>query len=111
MAAIWTDTGSECKLQACAGLEGREAFLGIVAARSRLDRASELLETTDFDADGIAFCAAAALPDAAGMPVGTILIFDRRPRTLDAMDRAIFGSLRERVVGELVSQDSQEVSG
>jgi PAS domain-containing protein len=110
MAAIWTDTGSECKLQACAGLEGREAFLGIVAARSRLDRASELLETTDFDADGIAFCAAAALPDAAGMPVGTILIFDRRPRTLSNRQRVALTALAF-LVGTLIETRDDAARG
>ena len=62
-------------------------------------------------APNIRFYAGAPLQLPGGEIVGTLCMIDRRPRTLDAMDRAIFGSLRERVVGELVSQDSQEVSG
>ena len=32
-------------------------------------------------------------------------MIDRQPRTLDAVDQAIFGSLRELVVSELISQE------
>lgn len=59
----------------------------------------------------VRFYAGAPLQLPGGEIVGTLCMIDRRPRTLDAMDRAIFGSLRERVVGELVSQDAQEVTG
>jgi hypothetical protein len=33
-------------------------------------------------------------------------MMDHQPRTLDAVDLAIFGSLRDLVVGELVSQEA-----
>jgi GAF domain-containing protein len=39
-----------------------------------------------------------------GEIVGTLCMIDRQPRTLDAIDLAIFGSLRELVVSELISQ-------
>jgi len=44
------------------------------------------------------------LPD--GEIVGTLCMMDHQPRTLDAVDLAIFGSLRDLVVGELVSQEA-----
>ena len=53
----------------------------------------------------IRFYAGAPLLLPGGETVGTLCMIDRQPRTLDAMDLAIFGSLRELVVGELVSQE------
>jgi len=93
MAAIWLDAGSERRLETAVGLAGREAFLAFAGSRSRLDRASELLETSDLEASGIGFCAAAALPDAAGMTVGTILVFDRHPRSLSTRQRSALTTL------------------
>lgn len=46
------------------------------------------------------------LPD--GEIVGTLCMIDRQPRTLDAIDLAIFGSLRELVVSELVAHEAVE---
>jgi len=54
----------------------------------------------------IRFYAGAPLQLPGGEIVGTLCMIDRRPRTLDAMDRAILGSLRELVVSELVSQEA-----
>jgi GAF domain-containing protein len=53
---------------------------------------------------GIRFYAGAPLQVPGGERVGTLCMVDRRPRTLDAVDLAILGSLRELVVGELLSQ-------
>ncbi len=93
MAAIWIDTGSERKLEACAGLDGREEFLSVIAARSLPGHANEELETTGLEAAGIAFCAAAALPNADGKTAGTILVFDRRPRSLSKTQRLALTAL------------------
>ena len=43
------------------------------------------------------------LPD--GEIVGTLCMIDHQPRALDEVDLAIFGSLRDLVVGELVAQE------
>ena len=59
----------------------------------------------------VRFYAGAPLQLPGGQIVGTLCMIDRQPRKLDAIDLAIFGSLRELVVGELLSQDSQEVTG
>jgi GAF domain-containing protein len=56
-------------------------------------------------APDIRFYAGAPLQLPCGEIVGTLCLIDRRPRTLDAVDLAIFGSLRELVVTELVSQE------
>ena len=53
----------------------------------------------------IRFYAGAPLQLPFGEIVGTLCLIDRRPRTLDATDRAIFRSLRDLVMGELVSQE------
>ena len=53
----------------------------------------------------IRFYAGAPLQLAGGAIIGTLCMIDRRPRTLDAMEPAIFGSLRELVVSELVSRE------
>ena len=53
----------------------------------------------------VRFYAGAPLQLPGGEIVGTLCMIDRRPRTLDAIDLAIFGSLRDLVVGELVSQE------
>jgi GAF domain-containing protein len=52
----------------------------------------------------IRFYAGATLQLPGGEIVGTLCMIDRQARTLDAMDLAIFGSLRDLVVGELVAQ-------
>ncbi len=59
----------------------------------------------------VRFYAGAPLQLPGGEIVGTLCMIDRQPRTLDAIDLAIFGSLRELVVSELLSQDPQEVTG
>jgi len=46
------------------------------------------------------------LPD--GEIVGTLCMIDRKPRTLDDVDLAIFGSLRQLVVSELVAHAEVE---
>ena len=53
----------------------------------------------------IRFYAGAPLRLPGGATVGTLCMIDRRPRTLDAVDLAIFGSLRDLVVSELVAQE------
>lgn len=50
----------------------------------------------------IRFYAGATLQLPGGAIIGTLCMIDRQPRTLDAMDLAIFGSLRDLVVGEIV---------
>ena len=56
-------------------------------------------------APNVRFYAGAPLQLPGGEIVGTLCMIDHRPRTLDAMDLAIFGSLRELVVSELISQE------
>jgi len=46
------------------------------------------------------------LPD--GHNVGTLCLIDSKPRTLDAIDLAILGSLRDLAVEELVRRASEE---
>ncbi len=53
----------------------------------------------------VRFYAGAPLQLPGGEIVGTLCMIDRRPRTLDAVDLAIFASLRELVVSELISQE------
>ncbi len=53
----------------------------------------------------VRFYAGAPLQLPGGEIVGTLCMADRRPRTLDEMDLAILGALRDLVVGELVSQE------
>ena len=52
------------------------------------------------------FYAGAPLRLPAGEIVGSLCVADHRPRTLDATDLVILGSLRDLVVGELVSQEA-----
>lgn len=53
----------------------------------------------------IRFYAGAPLQLPGGAIVGTLCLIAREPRRLDETDLAILGSLRELVVGELVSQE------
>jgi len=53
----------------------------------------------------VRFYAGAPLQLPGGEIVGTLCMIDHQPRTLDAIDMAIFGSLRELVVSELLSQE------
>src|SRR6201986_3355988 len=59
-------------------------------------------------APNVRFYAGAPLQLPGGEIVGTLCMIDHRPRTLDAMDPAIFGSPAELVVSDIISQ---EVSG
>jgi len=53
----------------------------------------------------IRFYAGAPLQLPGGAIVGTLCMIDSKPRTLDAVDQAIFSSLRELVVSELIAQE------
>jgi GAF domain-containing protein len=53
----------------------------------------------------VRFYAGAPLQLPGGEIIGTLCMIDHQPRTLDGIDLAIFGSLRELVVSELVSQE------
>ena len=53
----------------------------------------------------IRFYAGAPLQLPTGEIVGTLCMIDRQPRRLDDVDLAIFSSLRDLVVSELVSQE------
>jgi len=50
---------------------------------------------------GIRFYAGAPLAMPSGMRLGTLCLIDRRPRTLDALELGILGTLRDLVVMEL----------
>lgn len=52
----------------------------------------------------IRFYAGAPLVLPGGAAVDTLCLIDARPRTFDAMDRAILGTLRDLTVAELVGQ-------
>ena len=56
-------------------------------------------------APDIRFYAGAPLQLPGGEIVGTLCMIDRQPRTLDAVDMAIFASLGELVVSELIAQE------
>ena len=53
----------------------------------------------------IQFYAGAPLKLPGGQNVGTLCLIDNKPRTLDAIDLAILGSLRDLAVEELVRRD------
>jgi GAF domain-containing protein len=53
----------------------------------------------------VRFYAGAPLELPGGQIVGTLCMIDYRPRTLDAVDLVILGSLRDLVVSELVAQE------
>jgi len=53
----------------------------------------------------VRFYAGAPLQLPGGEIIGTLCMIDHQPRTLDDIDLAILGSLRELVVSELVSQE------
>lgn len=57
------------------------------------------------------FYAGAPLQLPGGQIVGTLCMIDHVPRTLDDMDLAIFGSLRDLVVSELIAQAPQDAAG
>ena len=59
-------------------------------------------------APDIRFYAGAPLQLPGGEIMGTLCMIDRLPRTLDAVDLAIFASLRDLVVSELISQEVTE---
>ncbi len=56
----------------------------------------------------VRFYAGAPLQLPGGEIVGTLCMIDHKPRTLDAMDLAILGSLRELVVSELIAQSPHD---
>ena len=53
----------------------------------------------------VRFYAGAPLQLPTGEIIGTLCMIDHQPRKLDAMDLSIFGSLRDLVVSELISQE------
>jgi len=53
---------------------------------------------------GIRFYAGAPLSMACGVRLGTLCLIDRQPRTLDALELGILGTLRDLVVMELKGQ-------
>ena len=56
----------------------------------------------------IRFYAGAPLTMASGLRLGTLCLIDRRPRTLDALELGILGTLRDLVVMELGKQEERE---
>ena len=88
------------------------SFCGHAIMRPELLVVEDALEDERFNdnplvvgAPHIRFYAGYPLQLPGGEIVGTLCMIDRQPRTLDAMDQAIFGSLRELVVSELISQE------
>jgi len=55
----------------------------------------------------IRFYAGAPLTLPSGLRLGTLCLIDRRPRTLDALELGILGTLRDLVVLELVQQEER----
>lgn len=55
----------------------------------------------------IRFYAGAPLTLPSGLRLGTLCLIDRQPRTLDALDLGILGTLRDLVVMELVRLEEQ----
>ncbi len=56
----------------------------------------------------IRFYCGAPLTLPSGMVVGTLCLIDREPRTMDKLDLAILGSVRDLVVSELQGASSDE---
>ena len=54
--------------------------------------------------DGIRFYAGAPLVLPSGLVMGTLCVYGPEPRTFDAMDRAILGTLRDLCVEELLAR-------
>ena len=59
----------------------------------------------------IRFYAGAPLTLPSGLVMGTLCLIDTRPRTLDAIDLGILGSLRALVVEELVARSATAQGG
>ena len=55
----------------------------------------------------IRFYAGAPLTLASGLRLGTLCLIDRAPRTLDALDLGILGTLRDLAVMELARREEQ----
>jgi len=58
----------------------------------------------------VRFYAGAPLAMASGLQLGTLCLIDHRPRTLDAMELGILGTLRDLVVMELNQQSAVDES-
>lgn len=56
----------------------------------------------------IRFYAGAPLTLPSGLRLGTLCLIDRRPRTLDALDLGILGTLRDLAVMELARMEEQD---
>ncbi len=99
-------------MDACEG--GREAsFCGHAIVRPDLFIVEDARQDPRFHDNpavtgqmGVVFYAGAPLVLPTGEIVGTLCLVDRRPRTFDALDKAILGSLRDLVVEELQSQSA-----
>lgn len=57
---------------------------------------------------GIRFYAGAPLTLASGVRLGTLCLIDRQPRTLDALELGILGTLRDLVVMELQGESAAD---
>ena len=88
------------------------SFCGHVIVQPRILVVEDALQDERFHdnpmvvgAPHVRFYAGAPLQLPTGEIIGTLCMIDHQPRTLDDIDLAIFGSLRELVVSELVSQE------